>query len=69
MPLLHRLTGQKVILLGEGEAGAAKARLLERAGAVLVGEDDSAARLAFVALDQPEGAVERLKARGLLLNV
>lgn len=69
LPLLHRLTGQKVILLGEGEAGAAKARLLERAGAVLVGEDDSAARLAFVALDQPEGAVERLKARGLLLNV
>lgn len=69
LPLLHRLTGQKVILLGEGDAGAAKARLLERAGAVLVGEDDSAARLAFVALDQPEGAVERLKARGLLLNV
>ncbi len=69
LPLLHRLTGQKVILLGEGEAGEAKARLLERAGAVLVGEDDSAARLAFIALDQPEAAAQRLRTRGLLLNV
>lgn len=69
LPLLHRLTGQKVILLGEGEAGEAKARLLERAGAVLVGENDPTARLAFIALDQPEAAAARLKARGLLLNV
>lgn len=69
LPLLHRLNGQKVILLGEGEAGEAKARLLERAGAVLVGEDDGAARLAFIALDQPEEAAARLTARGLLLNV
>ena len=69
LPLLHRLNGQKVILLGEGDAGEAKARLLERAGAVLVGEDDPDARLAFVALDQPEEAATRLKARGLLLNV
>ena len=69
LPLLHRLNGQKVILLGEGEAGEAKARLLERAGAVLVGENDPTARLAFIALDQPEAAAARLKARGLLLNV
>ena len=40
LPLFHRLAGQKVILLGEGEAGAAKRRLLERAGATIVGEDD-----------------------------
>lgn len=69
LPLLHRLIGQKVILLGEGEAGEAKRRLLERAGAELVGEDDTSARLAFIALDQPETAAARLKARGLLLNV
>lgn len=69
LPLLLRLTGKKVILLGEGEAGEAKARLLERAGAVLVGEDDADARLAFIALDHPEAAAERLSARGLLLNV
>lgn len=69
LPLLHRLTGQPVILLGEGEAGEAKRRLLERAGAHLVDEDDCAARLAFVALDDPEPAAQRLRARGLLLNV
>ena len=69
LPLLHRLSGQKVILLGEGEAGVAKRRLLERAGAEPVGEDDTSARLAFIALDAPEAAAQRLRARGLLLNV
>ena len=69
LPLLHRLTAAPVILLGEGEAGAAKRRLLERAGARIVGEEDTAARLAFIALDEPEEAAARLKARGLLLNV
>lgn len=69
LPLFHRLSGQKVILLAEGEAGEAKRRLLERAGAVCVGEDDPDARLAFIALDEPEEAAARLKARGLLLNV
>lgn len=69
LPLLHRLSGTKVILLGEGEAGEAKRRLLERAGAVLVDGDDPEARLAFIALDAPEAAAERLRARGLLLNV
>lgn len=69
LPLLHRLNGTPVILLGEGEAGAAKRRLLERAGAEIVGEDDASARLAFIALDEPEAAAARLKARGLLLNV
>lgn len=68
LPLLHRLTGQPVIVLGEGDAADAKARLLERAGARIVGEDDAAARLAFVALDEPDAAVARLKARGLLVN-
>ncbi|MFM5954076.1 MAG: siroheme synthase [Novosphingobium sp.] len=69
LPLFHRLTGQKVILLGEGEAGEAKRRLLERAGAVLVGEDEAEAKLAFVALAQPDAAAARLKACGLLVNV
>lgn len=69
LPLFHRLTGQKVILLAEGEAGEAKRRLLERAGAICVGEDDPDARLAFIALDEPAEAAARLKARALLLNV
>ena len=69
LPLFHRLSGQKVILLAEGEAGEAKRRLLLRAGAVLVGEDDLAAKLAFIALADPDAAALRLRGRGLLLNV
>jgi uroporphyrin-III C-methyltransferase/precorrin-2 dehydrogenase/sirohydrochlorin ferrochelatase len=69
LPLFHRLTGQPVIVLGEGEAAEAKRRLLERAGAVIVGADNVDARLAFVALDEPGAAAAELKARGLLVNV
>ena len=45
LPLFHRLAGQPVIVVGEGEAAEAKSRLLERAGARIVGIDDPAARL------------------------
>ena len=69
LPLFHRLAGRPVIVLGEGEAAEAKRRLLERAGAEVVGADDGRARLAFVALDEPEQAAAALKARGLLVNV
>lgn len=69
LPLFHRLAGRPVIVLGEGEAAEAKRRLLKRAGAVIVGADDQQARLAFVALDDPEAATAELKARGLLVNV
>jgi uroporphyrin-III C-methyltransferase/precorrin-2 dehydrogenase/sirohydrochlorin ferrochelatase len=55
------------MLLGDGEAAEAKRRLLERTGAVIVGEEGEAA-IAIVALDDPEPAVERLKARGILVN-
>ncbi|PLK26594.1 bifunctional precorrin-2 dehydrogenase/sirohydrochlorin ferrochelatase [Novosphingobium sp. TH158] len=69
LPLFHRVAGQPVIVLGEGEAGEAKRRLVERFGAVIVGEDNGEARLAFVALAEPEAVAARLKARGLLVNV
>jgi uroporphyrin-III C-methyltransferase/precorrin-2 dehydrogenase/sirohydrochlorin ferrochelatase len=69
LPLFHRITGQPVIVLGEGEAALAKRRLIERAGGVVCGEENAAARLAFVALDDPEVAAARLKARGVLVNV
>jgi uroporphyrin-III C-methyltransferase/precorrin-2 dehydrogenase/sirohydrochlorin ferrochelatase len=39
LPVFVRLQGRPVILVGEGEAAEAKRRLLERAGAVVVGED------------------------------
>ena len=70
-PFFLRLNGQPVILLGEGDAAAAKRRLLERGGAVIVGEDDEQARIAMVAIEnegQAAAAVKRLKARGLLVN-
>lgn len=70
LPLFVRLQGRTVILLGEGEAADAKRRLLERAGAVVSGEDADAA-LAIVAIedeDDAQAAVARLKARGILVN-
>lgn len=56
-----------MILLGNGEAAEAKRRLLERAGAEIVGAEANA-QLAIVALDHPEPVVARLKARGILVN-
>lgn len=56
-----------MILIGEGEAADAKRRLLERAGARIVDESGEAA-LAIVALDKPEAAVSRLRARSILVN-
>jgi uroporphyrin-III C-methyltransferase/precorrin-2 dehydrogenase/sirohydrochlorin ferrochelatase len=66
LPIFVRLTGRPVILIGAGEAAEAKRRLLERAGAVIVGEEGQAA-LAIVA-DQDEFAVNRLKIRGIMVN-
>ena len=71
LPLFHKLAGRSVIVLGDGEPAVAKRRLVERAGGVPVSEDDLAARLAFVAIDDEDAAraaVARLKARGLLVN-
>jgi uroporphyrin-III C-methyltransferase/precorrin-2 dehydrogenase/sirohydrochlorin ferrochelatase len=70
LPLFVRLQGRPVILLGDGEAADAKRRLLDRAGAQIVGEDGVAA-LAIVALDDEDAAtaaIARLKARGVLVN-
>jgi uroporphyrin-III C-methyltransferase/precorrin-2 dehydrogenase/sirohydrochlorin ferrochelatase len=69
LPLFHRIAGKKVIVLGDGPLAEAKRRLIERAGGIVAGEDDREARLAFIALDEPEEAAARLKARGVLVNV
>lgn len=68
LPLFHRIAGQPVIVLGEGDAAEARRRLVTRAGGICVGEDEPLARLAFVALDDPRTVVERLRARGVLVN-
>jgi uroporphyrin-III C-methyltransferase/precorrin-2 dehydrogenase/sirohydrochlorin ferrochelatase len=70
LPLFVRMAGRPVILLGEGEAADAKRRLLERAGANVVGEDHPAA-LAIVAIEdetEARAAVARLQVRGVLVN-
>lgn len=67
LPVFLALTGRPVILTGEGEAADAKRRLLERAGAIIVGEDDGDAQIAIVS-DGDEAVVARLKARGVLVN-
>lgn len=71
LPVFLKLAGRAVILVGSGPAADAKARLLQRAGARIVGGDDREARIAVVA-EEDEGVaarvVARLRVRGLLVN-
>lgn len=67
LPVFLLVAGRPVILTGEGEAAQAKRRLLERAGARVVGEEDGEARLAIVS-DGDAATVARLRARGILVN-
>lgn len=70
LPVLIRLVGRPVILLGDGAAADAKRRLLERAGATIVA-DAPDARLAIVAIEEDGAArtaVAQLRARGVLVN-
>jgi uroporphyrin-III C-methyltransferase/precorrin-2 dehydrogenase/sirohydrochlorin ferrochelatase len=70
LPLFVAVAGRPVILLGHGAAAEAKRRLLDRAGARIVGGDADAA-LAIVAIEddaEAAAAVARLKARGVLVN-
>lgn len=69
LPLFHRIAGQMVIVLGDGDAAEAKKRIVERAGGIVSSDPEAGAQLAFVALDEPEAAAAALKARGLLVNV
>lgn len=73
LPLFHRIAGQRVVVVGDGEAAAAKTRLVERAGAIPCAETEAhQATLAFVALEDEraaERAALRLKRSGLLVNV
>ena len=76
LPLFHRIAGQPVIVLGEGEAAEPKRRLVERAGGRVVSDMqqgiDEGARLAFIAHDDAamcEGDAIRLRGAGLLVNV
>lgn len=73
LPLLHRITGQRVVVIGTGEMGEAKMRLVERAGGIPCGEAEAHhARVAFIALEDDyaaERVATRLRSKGLLVNV
>ena len=72
LPIFLNLTGQHVLIVGNGEAAAAKARLITRAGGRIVGSLTDGPRLAFVALDDDDdaaAAATELRAAGLLVNV
>ncbi len=70
LPVMLQIADRPVILVGEGEAADAKRRILERAGAKVVGETERA-RLAVVIADSDDEAqaiVERLHERDILVN-
>jgi uroporphyrin-III C-methyltransferase/precorrin-2 dehydrogenase/sirohydrochlorin ferrochelatase len=72
LPIFVRLAGLPVLLIGDGPAADAKARLIEAAGGVVFRTRHEGARLAFVALDDATAAAEtaaELKSAGLLVNV
>lgn len=72
LPIFLNLAGRTVVLVGQGEAADAKARLIVRAGGRIVSEWEEGACVAFVALAEEAGtraAASDLRARGLLVNV
>lgn len=73
LPLLHRIAGTRVVVVGEGEMGEAKKRLVERAGGLPCSETEAhQAKLAFIALEderEAKSAAKRLSDKGLLVNV
>ncbi|MEM6493867.1 MAG: siroheme synthase [Pseudomonadota bacterium] len=76
LPLFHQITGQKVLVLGDGEVAEPKRRLVERAGGIVIDDEaeaiDQAVRLAFVAFEDPkacEVAAINLRCAGMLVNV
>lgn len=70
LPIFLNLSGRTVVLVGDGEAADAKARLIVRAGGRVVPAWEAGATIAFVALDNGAEAVAAdLRARGLLVNV
>ena len=76
LPLFHQITGQNVLVLGDGDAAEPKRRLVERAGGVVVDDlaraIDEGVRLAFIAYDDAQACeVAAINARcaGMLVNV
>ena len=76
LPLFHRIAGQPVVVLGEGDMAEPKRRLVERAGGQVIADlqegIDCGARLAFIAHNDAamcEADAIRARCAGLLVNV
>jgi uroporphyrin-III C-methyltransferase/precorrin-2 dehydrogenase/sirohydrochlorin ferrochelatase len=76
LPLFHRIAGQPIIVLGEGDAAEPKRRLVERAGGMVhdtIAEGlNQGARLGFIAHTdraQAEADAQKLRQAGVLVNV
>jgi uroporphyrin-III C-methyltransferase/precorrin-2 dehydrogenase/sirohydrochlorin ferrochelatase len=76
LPLFHQITGQNVLVLGEGPAAEPKRRLVERAGGVIIDDFaravDEGVRLAFIAYENAracEVAAINARCAGMLVNV
>ena len=76
LPLFHNIKGQRVLVLGDGEAAEPKRRLVERAGGLIEDDEqraiDEGVRIAFVAYEDAkacEVAAINLRCAGMLVNV
>jgi len=76
LPLFHRIKGQKVLVLGDGDAAEPKKQLVERAGGIVENDMqraiDEGVRLAFVAYEDRqacENSAINLRCAGMLVNV
>ena len=72
LPVFLKLDGASVLLLGDGEGAEPKRRLLEAAGAKVVGAPEPHTRIAIIAIDDEEEAREAAttaREQGLLVNV
>lgn len=76
LPLFHQITGQNVLVLGDGPAAEPKRRLVKRAGGVIVDDlaraVDEGVRIAFIAFDDAracEVAAINARCAGMLVNV
>lgn len=76
LPLFHNIKGQRVLVLGDGEAAEPKKRLVERAGGIVENDQaraiDEGVRIAFVAYEDAkacEVAAINLRCAGMIVNV
>lgn len=72
LPLFFTVRGQSVLVIGSGDAAAAKRRLVESAGASAIANGLPTSGLAFLAIEDEDAAragADALRAKGIRVNV